>query len=656
VVDYYTEVPERPYLAGLTRENLLASLRTARPGLILFYGKGHSGTTAFKSRLGTEHPKLGDDPLKLIRRVTREAGVRFCVYYSGLVDGKAGQRHPEWLVHGAEGKAHRGGPPFFMSPICPASRYFEDWASVHLEEILTRYEPDMIWVDGDWAESGYCYCPRCQKLSAERFGEGAIRRPEYHLWIRNEFRRKFAGLIRKLRPGCLYSAGNTTPAVDAGLENHVDWQSGDWFRPDNNRIMQSLAMRRYTTLGLPYDAMTCDTQFIHGFSGARSRLKSLDCMLQEGAGVLANGGKWWYWTYPMPHGALIPSRMRQARACHEFADQRKDLWLGTESARWTACVDTGVRPIWLHGDTASLLGAAKSLLYAHRSPDLVHVNQLQDPIPYEMLVVANQGRLTRGHAALLEKFVRHGGLLLSTGVTARCPGMAELLGIKIVDTDALGEGHVILKDGTPVGIAASWDRVEPAGAETWWKLYESWGQYSRPPWMSLNYPIDGMLDEERPVEAARMPAVTARRLGRGLAVHVAADPLAEFWKWGHPTTWYFLRELLGRMQPAPWFRCGAPTCVEAVLRVRGGELLMHFVNVNPGQDTAETGATSLHVYDIPALASFPVEVRCPRRPDAVFLEPGHHRLAAEWRGNRLHFTLPSLAIHACVRIQPWDRA
>ena len=307
VVDYYTGVPERPYGTGFTRENLLRSLGTARPGFILYYGKGHSGTTAFKSRLGTEHPKLGDDPLKILREVTREAGVRLCIYYSGLVNGKAADKHPEWLVHGATANLAARGPPFFMSPICPASRYFEDWVAIHLEEIMTRYDPDLIWVDGDWAEGGYCYCPRCQKLAAERFGKGGIQSsrvpPLDPKRIPPQVR---GGLVHKFKPSCLYSAGNTTPAVDAGLANHMDWQSGDWFRPDNNRIMQSMAMRRYTTLGLPYDAITCDTQFVHSFDGARSRTKSLDCMLQEGAGVLANGGKWWYWTYPMPNGALCP--------------------------------------------------------------------------------------------------------------------------------------------------------------------------------------------------------------------------------------------------------------------------------------------------------------------------------------------------------------
>ena len=398
VVDYYTEAPERPYGTGFTRDNLLPSLKAARPGFILYYGKGHSGTTAFKSRLGTEHPKVGNDPLKVLREVTREAGVKFCIYYSGLVDGKAGQKHPEWQACGWDGKPYGGGPPFFIIPICPASRYFEDWVVIHLEEIMTRYDPDLIWVDGDWAGGGYCLCERCKKLWRERFGEGAVEKGEYHLWIRNEYRRKFSATVRKYKPTCLYSAGNTTPAADTGLVNHMDWQSGDWFRPDNNRIMQSLAMRHYTTLGLPYDAMTCDTQFIHSFSGARSRHKSMECMLQEGAGVLANGGKWCYWTYPMPDGALIPSRVRQARACHDFAEQRKDLWLGTRSACWTASVDCGARPAWFQGDVDSVLGSAKALLHAHRSPDLIHVNQLRAPIPYELMIVANRAGLKREHA------------------------------------------------------------------------------------------------------------------------------------------------------------------------------------------------------------------------------------------------------------------
>jgi hypothetical protein len=159
-----------------------------------------------------------------------------------------------------------------------------------------------------------------------------------------------------------------------------------------------------------------------------------------------------------------------------------------------------------------------------------------------------------------------------------------------------------------------------------------------------------MLDEENPREAARMPAVTARRLGRGLAVHVAADPFGEWWKWGHPTTWAFMKELLYRMQPEPWFTCDAPTSVEVSLRRRGDELLIHFIDINPGQDMSQTGVTNLHVYDIPALAPFQATVLCKQKPRSVVLEPCRKPLAADWDKGRLRLALPSLAIHYCVRI------
>jgi len=238
IVDYYTEVPERPYGTGFTRDNLLASLKLARPGFILYYAKGHSGTTAFKSRLGTEHPKLGDDPLKVLRDATREAGVRFGLYYSGLVDGKAGQKHPEWQACGWDGKPYGGGPPFYMIPICPASPYFEEWVAVHLEEMMTRYDPDLIWVDGDWAGGGYCLCERCKKLARDKFGEGAIQRPK--AWPRTgrtHCRRSVRGVVQMGPSDHVATHARVAPARAAGPVVLVR-------RPDERRGEPSHARRR----------------------------------------------------------------------------------------------------------------------------------------------------------------------------------------------------------------------------------------------------------------------------------------------------------------------------------------------------------------------------------------------------------------------------
>ena len=67
---------------------------------------------------------------KFFRRVTREAGTRLVLYFSGLVDGIAGERHPDWRM-----KHHDGTDKQFFQDFkifngygnCPLSAYFDEW-------------------------------------------------------------------------------------------------------------------------------------------------------------------------------------------------------------------------------------------------------------------------------------------------------------------------------------------------------------------------------------------------------------------------------------------------------------------------------------------------------------------------------------------------
>ena len=461
LVDYYTEIPGRPYGTGITPENLRGALQMCRPGYIIFYAKGHSGTTAFKSRLGTEHPMLGEDPLRVVRQVTRECGVKMILYYSGLIDGAAAERHPEWRPAGGDGK-RQAGPvkdiPYRMAPLCANSRYFDEWVATHLKEIIRRYDPDGIWIDGCW-EFFSCYCDECRKAAAARFGStDAVGKPEFQAWARDHFRRRFAALVRRLKPSCLVSFGNTTPVVNYGLTNYMDYQSGDWFSPSNHRYSQSLAMRRYTTLGVPYEAMTCDTAYSMALP-TRSLPKTLDRMLQEGAGVLINGGKWIYWTYPMPNGALIPSRMRLARACRDWVAEREDLWHGTQSARWTAVVENG----------PDIVDFARRCQNAHPTPSLAghhprRATERTDPLP------ASGARRRHGteppaggHAGTVRPWRRH---VVERRLDGAKPGHGAASGHRGGQREsAADEGHVLLADGSPACLPCDWAEVRPTSAE-----------------------------------------------------------------------------------------------------------------------------------------------------------------------------------------------
>jgi len=147
-----------------------------------------------------------------------------------------------------------------------------------------------------------------------------------------------------------------------------------------------------------------------------------------------------------------------------------------------------------------------------------------------------------------------------------------------------------------------------------------------------------------------MPAATVRRLGKGLAAHIPTVFFQTYWQYGNPDMLAWLREILDYLQPAPLFRTDAPQCVEVALRRKGGSLLIHFVNANPGRDLSLVGTEDLWVDNIPPLGPITGCVKC-EKPDKVTWEPGGQPAQAEWKDGTLTFTLPKLEIHSCLVIE-----
>ena len=165
LVDYYPEVQFRPYGSGLigSESKVVSWLKKLRPGYICVYAKGHSGYTTWHSSLKTAHNMLAIDMCEFFREATKKANIKLIFYYSGLTDGIAGMRHPEWRMKNPDGTDKELFSDFKILlgyGNCPLSSYFDEWVAIHLKELITNYDPDGIWVDGDWA--GPCYCERCQ--------------------------------------------------------------------------------------------------------------------------------------------------------------------------------------------------------------------------------------------------------------------------------------------------------------------------------------------------------------------------------------------------------------------------------------------------------------------------------------------------------------
>jgi len=679
LIDYYPEIPVRPYGSGATRENHLELLRPLDLGYVCIYAKGHSGRTTYKSALGTRHPMLAHDMPAFYRDITNELGIKLILYYSGLVDGIAALRNPDWVMRNYDGSSSVDLDPskqgmstaahhelirtFLLYPLCPLSGYFDEWVAVHLREMVENYNPDGIWVDGDWP--GPCYCHRCETRFREETGHvgplpvhtDATPGGEAYraFWVRltREWRLRLRTFIHSLKADCLYSSGNINTHSDS--TSSLDWRSGDFFSPRLPRLMQSCAMRRYTNQGVPYDAYTVDTAFLHERPHRRSRTKTLQRMLQEGAGVLANGGKWGYWTYPMPNGALIPSRMRHAKIARDFAREREAICLGTQPVDWTAILE--IEPHHTIANDSNSWGACKALIELHRSPQIIDETQLASDMPFDLLVIANQTSLARAKREVFETlraWVEGGGKLLTTGTTIQHPAMQELLGVQLEKEAVLREGHIRLPYCPPASVDEKWDRVLPVEAEAWYSLYRSWDDENIDMrHFATNYPMDGVMDEENP-EDAGFPAATIRRLGKGIAAHVPSAIFSHYWTYGEAPLRSWIREMLDDLQPARLFETDAPCFVEVALRRKNDALLVHFLNGNTGRDLACAGTDDLTVDDIPAIGPLTSWIRCARQPAAVTLEPGSTPMETSWENGVLKVIAPRLEIHHCLRIDGWE--
>jgi len=155
---------------------------------------------------------------------------------------------------------------------------------------------------------------------------------------------------------------------------------------------------------------------------------------------------------------------------------------------------------------------------------------------------------------------------------------------------------------------------------------------------------------------APLPAVTARRHGRGRAVYLAAGVDAAYWRYPYPYQRRVLAAAIGWAagdRPPP-VRVAAPMCVHATVRRQpGGRLVVHLFN-----DVNTTGGHALGTDDVPLREeTVPIHgIRVGFAPGSrwreVRLEPFGTTLEVTDDGHGPGVTVPRLDVHAMVVAEP----
>lgn len=468
---------------GHSVEELTDMVRDLPVSLIQVSAFGANGVTTYPTEI-RPNPDQGDwDTLAAWRQVAKNLNKRFCIYINtrGL---SLPTTHPDWMQRDAQGKGRGKGRPDWRDvcarPSADGTGVVEQVLLPLLKEIVTRYEPDGIWVDGDHARTAVCYCPHC--VDAWKAETGKDRPPtnsddpDWPRWLALEqarfdaYRRQMADVIHAVRPSCMYTSNHSWRFRSKDPRNapaHVDTLSGDLSHGAALDLTRLSVMQISAEERLPCDVM-------HNVSRVSRQEASFRRILQMGGITMTSGGAWFLW---VPGSTIVqPEMQERARQCAAFVVARDDALGRSNSANQTAVLlsetSWAMEHVQGHADTygaSTAEAAALALQDAGHCVDMVNESILGERIEnYRTVVIANQGAVAPATLTALQSFVNRGGLLLVTGSGLRSApdgedrNVSELLGL-VRDSDARRPLRVRLAGG-PTVIQTRWS-VTPDAAE-----------------------------------------------------------------------------------------------------------------------------------------------------------------------------------------------
>jgi hypothetical protein len=617
-------------------------LRECRPDLIQIHAKGNPGWTTYPSRVGHTPPHLARDVLRIWEQAARRDHYRFSVYFNLGRDGEIMQRHPEW------NRVQADGTPVDRA-LCYHSGVAEAYLGPMIREIVDGYHPDGFWFDGSCFTVRTCYCPACRqrftrqtnrtRLPAGPGEPGWAAFKEMQREIYRECIRETCREIHQRAPDCLVAVNwayslRMPEKPDPGIA----YLTGDI----GNRVEGlSLEAHWYDSTGLPFDLMTQintlqPSGVPHDAAAMAMRPKPARQIQQEMAVIIANGGRYFAWDTPTPESGLSPERFEfMGRVIEPFLRSRQPFCLGTQRVPDVSVLHSAAAHYAVNESAATcfsrrdnrLEGAAEQLTRMHLNYELVpdwrlHEGDVRSPL----LIVEHAKRLDADTVQSLIRYARQGGRLLLTGMTPyRDPPLQRLSGVVLAKGPAAAEPLSVKTAGGAIALEHWLFRVRTEAAQT--------------------------LLEAETRDASVVPLLTANQVGQGTVYTFAAPLLSEHGENVIPEP--LLRQVFAICLPEPARRLSvtAPATVEAGLREREGQQIVHLVNMAAGERATfrRAGREYTRIESLPPVPEVQIRLRLDERPAAVNLQP-QGTLMEDWRFDAgvLRVTVPEFDVHQIV--------
>ena len=258
----------------------VALVRDAGMRYIVITSKHHDGFCLFDSK-ATDYDILDrtpytKDPLAALAKACREGGVRLGFYYSQL-----DWHHPAQMLD----PDRQGQGQYRYTCIRPGRKdEYVAYMKTQLEELITRYDPWVLFFDGEWVK-----------------------------WWTVQDGQALEAFCRRLKPGLVINnrVGKRRP------------EDGDYGTPE----------QKIPATGLPYDWETCMTMNrTWGYKTWDDRWKSADDLLRKLVDIASKGGNFLLNVGPKADGTIPEESVTRLRAMGRWLRANGDAIYGTRAS------------------------------------------------------------------------------------------------------------------------------------------------------------------------------------------------------------------------------------------------------------------------------------------------------------------------------------
>jgi hypothetical protein len=614
----------------LTRGMVRQIIELVKPDYIQCDCKGHPGFSSYPTKVGNPAPGFVRDQLRIWREVTEELGVSLVMHYSGVWDGQAVAKHPEWAQADAKGKNDGLTTSVF-------GRYVDELLIPQLKELRREYRVDGAWVDGDCWATARDYSRPAAEASLRLTGVAELPRSlgdphwqEFTKFCREGFLQYLQHYIEEMR------------AFDPDMEITSNWAFGSFmpgpvsvdlpFLSGDYSLNNSVNTARWEARclapqGRPWDLMAW------GFGGLHAdpcrNTKSAEQLQRESATVLALGGGFQVYYRQNDDCSIQPWQMPVMQRVAQFCRERQAACHRSETVPQvglhysSSCYYRTAGSLFAPGDgddsvLSPIRGVLQCLLDGQAAVDVLMDHHMRERMEqYPLLVLPEWASIDDDLRERYLAYVENGGSLLVIGARAS-ELFADELGVDF-------EGEIEEKPR--------------------WIEHEDWLSGVLSPGRTVRLRRGtrgfGLLRLENDRGGPASPAASIRRKGKGLIAGVYVDIGARYRKLATSGTRRFLQALCGELFPDPIVQVSGSAYIDVVLARKDGRLTVNLINLSGPH--ADPRVASFE--QVEPIGPLEVKLRLARKPKRIVRIPGGRPVPFKWRNGVATLTLPRLHIH-----------